>query len=433
MNNIYFALSNLSSFINPLLGPIIGIASLIAVFMIVYGGLRYITSSGHPEKLALAKRTIIRSLIGLVIIISASSISLILIHTFSNSTHHSVGNLPQIVNVKPQQTSNGLIAVIIDAITGILASIIRTIGSPFINALSYFVHSTPILSQNSAVMKLWLMSTGLSDSLLVLVIILIGFHVMSAEQFGLRNVDLRTLLPQILLVFVVMNSSIFIIDGIIELSNAMVGIVYSVTGNILPWKILAGLSSNLAGYSLASLFIFIIFIIFSAILIIYYLTRLVVLYIGAVLSPLVALMSLIPGCREFSENAFKVYISTIFIIFIHVIILSLAGSLFIGADATHNSPLMSLLLGLATLMALIKTQGVLRQLSYASIGPRLAKQLGSKFIGGVSYLGGAFKYASQQTYANYLDEKARGVYASPIQVPFISSKLKSKSIAKEKL
>lgn len=420
MNN-YFLAANLNSFINPLIGPITGFASLLAVFMIVYGGLRYITSSGQPEKLALAKRTIIRSLIGLAIIIGASAISLILIHTYSSSTHQQVGNLPKIINVSPHKTSNGLIAIIIDAITGVLASIIQTIGSPFINALSYFVQSTPILSQNPDVMKLWLITSGLADSLLVLVIMLIGFHVMSAEQFGLRNVDLRSLLPQILLVFILMNSSIFILDGIIELSNALISAVMAVTGNILPWKILASLSTNLAGYSLASLFIFIIFIIFSAILIIYYLTRLVVLYIGAVLSPLVVLLALVPGFREFSENSFKAYVSTIFVIFIHVIILSLAGSLFLGAGVNHNSPLMALLLGLATLLALIKTQGVLRQLSYASVGPRMARQLGSKLIIGVSYLGGALKYATQQTYIDYTENKNIGNIRFPLNRPTAGS------------
>ena len=55
-------------------------------------------------------------------------------------------------------------------------------------------------------------------------------------------------------------------------------------------------------------------------------------------------------------------------------------------------PVMSLLLGLATLIALIKTQGVLMQLNFASLGPRAARNLGGNFINGVSYLAVSSRY-----------------------------------------
>ncbi|MCL4357632.1 pilin [Patescibacteria group bacterium] len=45
-----------------------------AVFMVIYGGVRYTTSMGSPEATAQARNTIIYALIGLVIAISASFI-----------------------------------------------------------------------------------------------------------------------------------------------------------------------------------------------------------------------------------------------------------------------------------------------------------------------------------------------------------------------
>jgi len=49
-------------------------------------------------------------------------------------------------------------------------------------------------------------------------------------------------------------------------------------------------------------------------------------------------------------------------------------------------PIMSVVVGLATLMALLKTQSVLMQLNYASVAPKAMRKLGSQFMTGVSYI-----------------------------------------------
>lgn len=50
------------------------IAALVAVVMIIYGGFEFITSQGDPEKAKNARGTIINSLIGLVIAVSAATL-----------------------------------------------------------------------------------------------------------------------------------------------------------------------------------------------------------------------------------------------------------------------------------------------------------------------------------------------------------------------
>lgn len=47
---------------------------------------------------------------------------------------------------------------------------------------------------------------------------------------------------------------------------------------------------------------------------------------------------------------------------------------------------MSMVVGLATVMALLKTQGVMMQFSYASMGARNTRKLGGQFMNGVSYM-----------------------------------------------
>ncbi len=50
------------------------IAALAAIGFVVFGGIQYITSQGEPDKTARARSTIINSLIGLVIAVTATAI-----------------------------------------------------------------------------------------------------------------------------------------------------------------------------------------------------------------------------------------------------------------------------------------------------------------------------------------------------------------------
>jgi hypothetical protein len=55
---------------------------------------------------------------------------------------------------------------------------------------------------------------------------------------------------------------------------------------------------------------------------------------------------------------------------------------------------MAMVVGLATVIALLKTQGLMMQFSYVSLGARSTRQLGATFMNGVSYLGGRAKGAA---------------------------------------
>jgi hypothetical protein len=63
------------NFIRTIIKVIAGLAGLVATGFLVAGGFTYITSSGNPEQLDKAKRTITWSLIGLAIVIAAFVIS----------------------------------------------------------------------------------------------------------------------------------------------------------------------------------------------------------------------------------------------------------------------------------------------------------------------------------------------------------------------
>ena len=63
--------TNVENFIRSVITVFAGLAGLVATGFFVAGGFTYITSSGNPEQLDKAKRTITWSAVGLVIVIAA--------------------------------------------------------------------------------------------------------------------------------------------------------------------------------------------------------------------------------------------------------------------------------------------------------------------------------------------------------------------------
>jgi len=377
------------SYLIPIVYTLCGLGSLVAVFFLINGGIAYITSSGKPANLDHAKRVIKNALIGLIIILGAITLTTILSHAYTQPHSVTGSTFPTLTPVQPKSTSISLTTVLIKAITGVLTSLITTAGEPFLKALSYFTSGTPLMGDNGTVFNLWLAILGIADTAFILVVVLLGFHVMSATTLGFDELDIKQLLPRIGAVFLLMNCSLFVVDMIIGLCNAMIHAITLSFPTANVWTVLTDIANDSGALGLAALMIMIVFLVLAVILLVYYVGRLVTLFIGAVLSPLVFMMLLIPGFKDFAVNAIKTYISTIFVLFVHVVILILAASIFAGliSSDTHSAdPIMALIVGLATIIALLKTQGLMMQFSYASIGPKTARKLGSQFVNSVSLI-----------------------------------------------
>ena len=70
--------TQIENFIQSVIQVVAGLAGLVATGFFVMGGFGYITSSGNPEHLDKAKRTLLHSGIGLAIVIAAFVISSII-------------------------------------------------------------------------------------------------------------------------------------------------------------------------------------------------------------------------------------------------------------------------------------------------------------------------------------------------------------------
>ena len=69
---------NANSLLNNLVGLFIAIAGLVFFFMLLYGGVRYMTAGGDPKNSEAARKTITNALIGLLIVVAAYFITFVL-------------------------------------------------------------------------------------------------------------------------------------------------------------------------------------------------------------------------------------------------------------------------------------------------------------------------------------------------------------------
>jgi hypothetical protein len=389
------------SYVMPVVVTLCALASLACVFFLVNGGIQYMTSTGKPEKLEHAKKIIKNALIGLVLVIAAATVTAILVHAYGSPSGAGAEKLPTLTPIEQKDGGFDLGKVLIGAVVDMLRNIVESVGQPFIEAIAYFTNATPLMGENSHVFNLWLAIVGIADVVFIVVVALLGFHVMSFASFGFDELELKHLLPQLALVFLLMNTSIFMIDAIISFSNAMIHALQTGFPSTSMWGTLENVAKEAKDIGLAGLLVFIAFIVLNVMLLIYYVGRLITLYIGAILSPLVLLLWLLPAFKDFAITALKTYLATIFVLFVHVVILLLAASIFSGMlkgdNAGQPSNIMTLIVGMAALVALLKTQGFMQELSYAASTPRAAREIAGSFMRGVGYINKTRKGAVDMT------------------------------------
>lgn len=374
--------------ISPIFSAMVTIAAALCVLFIVFGGYYYMTSAGNPEKLAHAKKTLRNAFIGFVVVLGAGTLVAIMQNAYTSKP---VQPLEVAVEQPKEVTPSGLGDVINEAIKNFIQSAVTSIGQPVVDILKTFTSATPLLAQNGAVFNVWVVMVAITDVLFLLVVAAIGFRIMSASVIGLGDVELRSLVPQVILAFILANLSIFAIDAIITVSNAMIHALLMGMSNDIIWAALGTLITSIATVNIGILLLIAIAIILAVMLLIYYLQRMIVLYVGAVLSPLIVLLWLLPSFKDFAIAAAKTYIITIFVLFVHVSILMLAVSLFSSLVQGNGNPFMTSLLGIATLLVLLKTSRTMNQMAMLTSGNQGIRKLGNTFISGASHIITAIK------------------------------------------
>ncbi len=384
--------NDVAQFSNQTLSVLITLASLTSVFFLIRGGFQYITSTGKPDELEHAKKTVRNALIGLVLVIGAGVISSVLNTAFTTASSVNTTESFKLTPIQPVAPSSGVTQVLIDAVSGFLQAIVQSATKPIVDGIIGFLTITPTFANNSVVFNFWLVIVGIVDSLFVLVIALLGFQVMSASTFGFDELEFKHLLPRIGLAFLAANTSLFFIDWIITVCNVLIQSVLKTTGgldkawvlNAFDPKLLANGPNGVEGSILITLIFMILFIILAIVLLLFYISRLITLSVGAVLSPFIFLLWAIPEFSDFAKISIRAYIVTIFTVFVHVVIIQLASSFLTLPGQSGTNSLISILVGVATLFTLLKVQGMILQFTFYNAANGAIRKLGGQIIHVVS-------------------------------------------------
>lgn len=371
------------TFTNDTLRIITLIASSAFVLFIIKSGYMFLTSTGKPEALESAKKTLKNAIIGLLIVLSANLLISILSSALTGTNSTGTENTISVIPIVPVEPSNGLAQAMIDAITGFLQNIVESATKPLTDGIMSFLTNTPRLLENAVISKFWLITLGITDALFVLVIGLIGLQVMSASTFGFEELEIRQILPRIGLAFLGAHVSLFLADYIILTSNTLVSAVLSSTGGLNNAWIENAFSApalSTGTTPLITLIFMLLFVIVSIVLLLFYISRLIMLSLAAVLAPFIFLLWALPKFSDMAEIAVKTYVVTVFTVFVHVVIIQLASSFLTISANTEQNSLVSILVAVGLFATLLKTPSIMMQMVMYTTRNGTFQKVGNQII-----------------------------------------------------
>lgn len=361
------------------------LAGSVSAFFLVKGGYLYMTSQGSPDALNDAKKTIKNALIGLAIVLLAATISSILSQSFYDGKtpvyQEKSSFTDQSLKIEEEQVT--LVSVLKDLIIGLLKDVVSNAVDPIISQIINLLTITPSIANNPAVFNFWLKMVGIVDALFVFVIIAIGFQFMSASTFGFDEVEIRKVLPKLGLAFVLANISIFLVDWVVSFVNVLSLSVTSKESLTKGWLDMAFNPKTFSGDNLGmiTLIFAAVFVVIASILLLSYVTRLIVIVLGAVLSPFVFLLWCLPKFSDFAEMATRMYLVSVFSVFIHVVIIYLAASFVeVIPDSSGGEQIMSVVVSIGLVTTLLKVQTGMVQMMFHNTGRSLIKNVGGQIM-----------------------------------------------------
>ncbi|MEX0895658.1 MAG: pilin [Patescibacteria group bacterium] len=362
------------------------IASAAVVLLLIKAGYEYMTSAGKPEVLESAKKTIRNALIGLVLVLTANIVISVFQQSLTSSSEMSTTTYLEFAPIEADEPSDGLTQVLIDAVTAFMQNIVESATAPLVEGIIKYLTLTPTLLGNSVIFDFWLVSLGIVNTLFVIVVALLGLQLMSATTFGFDEVQLKQLLPRIGLGFLGANTSLFLADYVIITSNALVTAVLESTGGLNhAWVVTAVSPASLisGGTPLITLIFLILFVIVAIVLLLLYISRLILISLGAVIAPFIFLLWTIPKTADYAEIATKTYFVTVFMVFVHVVIIQLASSFLALPEHSENS-LLAIAIAIGLFFTLLKTPSLMMQMAYYTSSNGTVKKMGNQIMNVVS-------------------------------------------------
>lgn len=214
--------------------------------------------------------------------------------------------------------------------------------------------------QNGVVLTFWRTLVAVADGALALIVCWAGYNSIVRHAVGARYHDAMQVIPRVALAGLAINLSLLLTQTLIDLNNALCGVVSDPFARILGLLALNG-SSATAG--VAFFILFLAFGIVGLLLVVQMVVRLAMLDVLIVTAPLGLVCWVLPQTQPWAQLWTRAFISTVFVQFLQVLALTLGGALiaFFPSDGLFAA-LMDLIIGLATLYLTLKIPSFLRSL-----------------------------------------------------------------------
>lgn len=400
------------------------IASVFFAFVVIIAGFHYMSARANQAKLDRAKAILRNAVIGFIFVLGAS--------VGANVINQSQGSsLPPVsYEVSPANDAGSEdVDPVQRAVSIFLIDSVKFIREQINNSLSSDIINIKPISTNSPALAIWVAVVILCDVLLVLVLILQGFKIMGSEVFG-QQVDIRSMIPETIVVFGLIHSSIYLIDAVGAIINlSMTELTKFITGGVNSLEeVMTYLSApDPDKATIGMAFMYIVFTIVTVLLLFYYMIRNLLLILGAVLSPLVLLSQLIPGLKGMLGEGIKQYLSLMFVTIGHTVLFLVLWA-YLQSSAGDSNQFMRIIIVTAGMLLALKVAGGISGLmsaagahgAYKGMRQAITNNTMTRAVGNMGKrggkasaraVGGVAKTRGSQ-FVQFAGGKAKGAYAS---------------------
>ena len=214
--------------------------------------------------------------------------------------------------------------------------------------------------QNGVVLAFWRSLVAAADAALALIVCWAGYNSIVAHGTGGRYHEARQVIPRVALAALGINLSLLVAQTLIDLNNALCGVVSDPFAKILSLLALNG-ANGASG--VAFFVLFLTFGIVGLLLVVQMVVRLAMLDVLIVTAPLGLVCWALPQTHAWAQLWTRALVSTVFVQFLQVLALTLGGGLIaFFPSAALFAALMDLIVGLATLYLTLKIPSFLRSL-----------------------------------------------------------------------
>jgi hypothetical protein len=204
------------------------------------------------------------------------------------------------------------------------------------------------------------------DALLALLVVILAVRAMLDHSL-VSQYDLRTALPRVLAVVVLMNLSLPLIQAAIDLNNALSDFASGLGGGSTPWSgplATSALQSSSLASDLFQVLVLLVLVVVVAVLGFAYVIRMAVLQVLIVTAPFAALALILPDTRRLARAWGRLLSVALFMQAAQILVLSIATATGLAA----GSGLAADIYALAAIWVTLKVPSFLAQ-ALASGGP----------------------------------------------------------------